>query len=60
MVSLDAKAMQRMRLLVKVWIFCIDALKRILSYSPRAAGEKSRRVERFGGESAPVQQRHQP
>jgi hypothetical protein len=32
-----------------VLIFCIDALKRILSF---AAGEVSRRVKRFGGEGA--------
>jgi hypothetical protein len=38
-----------MRLLVKVVMFCIDALKRILSLLSHDADEASRRVEKCGG-----------
>jgi len=45
--------MRHVYLLVKVVMFCIDALKRIFALSSHNAGGMSRRVEECGGESRP-------
>jgi hypothetical protein len=52
-VSAAISRMRHVYLLVKVVMFCIDALKRIFALSSHNADGMSRRVEKCGGESRP-------